>query len=193
MTEISKLIDKGMALKQADILWPIFVKETADAGEFVWDQETPYVHILDIADGHHGQHTFDIACERFGVTPPSVDSDPDGYYMFQDEMLEKWSSDAVDYLGRGFEIVWFHDGSISLVYECIEEKQFVSFFGNDFANKNVAEVTTFDEYVNHGDYSKEDLLMIDGLDIGDMTRGSWQENHMIFRVSNRGAHDGEPA
>ncbi len=47
------------------------------------------------------------------------------------------------------------------------------------------------EFIDNGDYNEEDIALIDDLEFGQTTGGTWQENHCITRVHDKGRHDDE--
>jgi len=113
---LEKVIHAPFLKKMAETNWKEYESSILEGCEDT-DPEYPYVHVSDLADGHHGVYTFDVACERVGITPPNQDSDPDGYYMFQDEQMGKWTDEVQDVMGDdGYSVEWFHDGSISVVF-----------------------------------------------------------------------------
>lgn len=108
---LEKVLHAPYVKKQAETNWIEF-----ELSEH--EEDETHVHVTDLADGHHGVHAFRIACEVTGVECPSEREDPDAYYMFQDEQMEKWSEEVRDIMGDdGYSVEWFHDGSISIVYD----------------------------------------------------------------------------
>ncbi len=112
-TNLSSIVIVEKLNKIADVNWDVFLQDNDnDLSEI----ENQYVHVSDIADGHHGQYTFDVACERLGVDVVS-ESDAEDYFMMQDFLMSEWAEEIRALTGRdGYDVIWYDDGSISIVY-----------------------------------------------------------------------------
>lgn len=126
------IFDKKEIRKKADVLWDVYCQELEQNYQRLKDVDCGFVHVADLADGHHGIYTFEMAYDLMEENELDI-LDVDGPNYQQSEWLEKWTKDASSTFGAGFYVDWFEtDGSISLLYrpEWDEEAVLDNFSGN---------------------------------------------------------------
>ena len=111
MKKMEDVFDKYKLSKDATANWSTYSQDMdGDAEE--------YVHVVDIVDGHHGQYSFGIACKIMGVEDESAEDSLEAFSEWADALCEYMEDDSYD-------IVWYNDGSISVVYNPTKREEFM--------------------------------------------------------------------